>query len=103
MPLEKVMMPDTSTRYDTPVAVAQDWIMMAPDAKNRKAAGRLIIITWAQATFVIHVRDWNMKPIHRVLNNKSAYFPHADGVKVQQPFCLSPAVKHFCRWTLLLS
>lgn len=83
MPLEKAMMPDTSTRYDTPETVAQDWIMMAPDAKKRNAAGRLIISIWAQGTFVIHVRDWNMKPIHRVLSNKSAYFPHTDGVKVK--------------------
>jgi hypothetical protein len=69
-------MPDTSTRYDTPETVAQDWIMMAPDAKKRNAAGRLINIICAQGTFVIHVIDWNTENIYRVLKNKSVYFPH---------------------------
>jgi hypothetical protein len=41
--------------------VAQDWIMMAPDAKKRNAAGRLIINIWAQGTFVIHVRENHIK------------------------------------------
>jgi hypothetical protein len=37
-------MPDPSTRFDTPETVAQDWIIMAPDAKKRNAAGRLIMM-----------------------------------------------------------
>jgi hypothetical protein len=68
--LEKATMPDPSTRCDTPDTVAQDWIMMAPDAKKRNAAGRLIIIICAQGTFVIHVIDWNTKTMYRVLENK---------------------------------
>lgn len=72
-------MPDASTRYDTPGTVAQDWIMMAPDAKKRNAAGRLITIIWAQGTVVTHARDWNTATVYRV------YFPHMDGVKVKQP------------------
>jgi len=38
-------MPEPITRFDTPSTVAQDSIMMAPDAKKRKAAVRLIIRT----------------------------------------------------------